>query len=86
MTGNTPTPVMEIVSFRLNAGVETQEFRQAASAIDSLLRARGSASDRRLVVDDDGLWTDIIEWTSMAEAKTAAEELVQHPLFAPSKP
>ena len=86
MTQTTPdatAPVMEIVSFRLNEGVSDDDFRQAASAIDSLLRDRGTASERRLVVDDDGLWTDIIEWTSMEEAKSAAEELVKDPLFAP---
>ena len=82
-TPDTTAPVMEIVSFRLNPGVEAEDFRNAASAVDSLLRARGTASARRLVVDDDGLWTDIIEWASMAEAKSAAEDLVQDPLFAP---
>lgn len=76
-------PVMEIVSFRLNVGVSPEDFRQAADAIDSLLRDRGTASARRLVMDDDGLWTDIIEWSSMDEAKAAAEHLVKDPLFAP---
>ena len=80
---STDTPVMEIVTFRLNAGVAADDFRQAASAIDQLLRQRGTAASRRLVVDEDGLWTDIIEWASMAEAKSAAEDLVQDPLFAP---
>jgi len=75
--------VMEIVSFRLNDGVDPEEFRKAASAIDKLLQDRGTASTRTLVVDEDGLWTDIVEWTSMEEAKSAAEELVKDPLFAP---
>ena len=76
-------PVMEIVSFRLNQGVNANDFRAAASAIDTLLQTRGTASARTLVVDEDGLWTDIVEWTSMAEATSAAEELVKDPLFAP---
>ncbi len=77
------THVMEIVSFRLKDGVDVEDFRIAASAIDRLLHDRGTASARTLVVDEDGLWTDIVEWTSMEEAKSAAEELVQDPLFLP---
>ena len=75
--------VMEIVSFRLRDGVDVQDFRLAAGAIDRLLHKRGTVSARTLVVDDDGLWTDIVEWTSMEEAKLAAEELVKDPLFQP---
>lgn len=75
--------VMEIVSFRLKTGTDTEAFRQAAQAIDALLSYRGTAVSRSLVVDDDDVWTDMIEWTSMDEAKAAAEELVKDPLFAP---
>ena len=81
---NTETPhVMEIVSFRLNTNADPTAFRHAARAVDKLLRNRGTAISRSLVVDDDDVWTDIIEWTSMAEAKAAAEDLVKDPLFAP---
>ncbi len=74
--------VMEIVSFRLTDGADAGAFRAAASKLDGLLRDRGSAVARTLVMDEDGLWTDIVEWTSMDEAKSAAEELVKDPLFA----
>ncbi len=80
---NGETRVMEIVSFRLNDGVDAEEFRKAAEAIDTLLQGRGTATARTLVVDDDGLWTDIVEWSTMEEAKSAAEELVKDPLFGP---
>ena len=81
---NTEEPhVMEIVSFRLKADADPVAFRTAAKAVDSLLHARGTAVSRALVLDDDDLWTDIIQWTSMAEAKAAAEELVKNPVFAP---
>lgn len=81
---NTEDPhVMEIVTFRLTADTDPVAFRQAAKAVDVLLKDRGTAVSRALVADDDDLWTDIIEWTSMAEAKAAAEELVTDPAFAP---
>ena len=82
-TPETAAPVMEIVSFRLREGVNPDEFQKAVKAIDTLLHQRGTASARTLVVDDEGLWTDIIQWQSMAEAKFAAEELIKDPLFAP---
>ena len=75
--------VMEIVSFRLKAGTDPMAFHKAAEAIDTLLSYRGTAVSRSLVMDDEDVWTDIIEWTSMEEAKAAAEELVKDPLFAP---
>jgi hypothetical protein len=86
---NTPMPidapqhVMEIVSFRLNPDADPTAFEAAARAIDTLLHKRGTVASRSLVVDENGLWTDIVEWTSMEEAKAAAEELVKDPLFAP---
>ena len=82
-SGITADPVLEIVSFRLNKGVAPQDFETAARAIDALLQTRGTATSRTLVMDDDGLWTDIVQWSSMAEAHSAAEELTKDPAFAP---
>jgi hypothetical protein len=81
---NTETAhVMEIVTFRLKADADPVAFRTAAKGLDRLLHSRGTAVSRALVVDDDDVWTDIIQWTSMEEAKAAAEELVKDPAFAP---
>ncbi len=77
------TPVMEIVSFRLQDGTNAKDFQNAARAIDRLLRERGTASARTLVCDADGLWTDIVQWRNMDEAQAAAEDLVKDPAFAP---
>lgn len=79
----TPETVMEIVSFRLHDTVAPADFETAARAIDALLQKRGTATSRTLVRDEDGLWTDIVQWTSMAEAHSAAEELTKDPAFAP---
>ncbi len=76
-------PVMEIVSFRLLGTVAPKDFETAARAIDTLLAKRGTARSRTLVRDDDGLWTDFIEWPSLAEAQSAADELTKDPAFAP---
>ncbi len=82
-TGSGPKGhVIEIVSFRLIDGADPGAFRDAARKLDGLLQDRGSAVARTLAVDEEGLWTDIVEWTSMDEAKSAAEDLVKDPLFA----
>ena len=78
-----PEPVLEIVSFRLNEGVSDTAFLDAAAGTEAMLRARGALVRRYLVRDETGLWTDIIEWTSMEAALAAAETVLQHPDFAP---
>ena len=77
------TPVLEIVSFRVVQGTDTADFLNAARATEAMLHDRGALVRRFLTVDDNGLWTDVIEWTSMDEALAAAEAVMQHPDFAP---
>ena len=76
-------PVLEIVTFRTVEGIDLEQFLNAARGTDAMLRERGALIRRFLTVDDDGLWTDVIEWTSMDEALAAAEAVMQHPDFAP---
>ena len=77
-----PSPVLEIVSFKLIDGSDEGTFLDAARGTENMLRARGSLIRRFLVKDENGLWTDIIEWTSMEEALSAAEAVMQEPDFA----
>lgn len=77
------TPVLEIVTFRTVEGIAPDQFLNAARATETMLRERGALVRRFLTVDDSGLWTDVIEWTSMNEALAAAEAVIQHPDFAP---
>lgn len=83
MRAHAPTPVLEIVSFKLNDGVTDGAFLAAAHGTEALLRDRGALVRRYLVRDDTALWTDVIEWTSMEAALAAAEAVMQHPDFAP---
>ena len=75
--------MLEIVTFRLNEAVTQEQFLTAAAGTEQMLRDRGALTRRFLTVDDDGLWTDVIEWTSLPEALSAAEEVLQHPDFVP---
>ena len=77
------TPVLEIVTFRTVEGTDTEQFLNAARTTEAMLRERGSLIRRFLTLDESGVWTDVIEWTSMDEAIGAAEAVMQHPDFAP---
>lgn len=80
--GSTQDPVLEIVTFRLIDGADAVTFLKAAHGTEKVLRDRGSVVRRYLVQDENGQWTDVIEWTSMTEALSAAEAVMQTPDFA----
>ena len=80
------TPDMEIVSFRLQDGTNAEDFQNAARAIDSLLRERGTASARTLVCDADGLWTDIVQWRNWTKRKPPPKTWSRIPPSPPSAP
>lgn len=76
-------PVLEIVTFRTVEGTDREQFLNAARTTEAMLREHGSLIRRFLTVDESGVWTDAIEWTSMDEAMAAADAVMQHPDFAP---
>ncbi|QJF53142.1 hypothetical protein G3256_06785 [Roseobacter ponti] len=75
--------VAEIVTFRLSAGADVDAFLTAADGMTPFLQSTGAALSRTLSVDETGLWTDHITWTSMRAAKDAAAEMMQQPEAAP---
>ena len=81
--GQSPSPVAEIVTFRLVPGTDPADFVAAAQAMGPFLRGTGAMVQRTLSVDADGLWTDHITWTSLAAAKAAAEAMFAQPEAAP---
>ena len=76
-------PVAEIVTFRLTDGADTAAFAKAADRMTPFLKDTGAVLSRILSVDEDGLWTDHITWTSMQAALAAAQDMMQQPEAAP---
>jgi len=76
-------PVIEIVQFRLVPGSDPAVFISLAQDTEAPLRRQPGFVSRRLVQGTDGNWTDIIEWTSLAAATTAAAAIMAEPDFAP---
>ena len=81
--GHSILPVAEIVTFRLNAGVDEAQFLSDAQATDAIVRAAQGFITRTLSKGEDGVWTDYILWQTLADAQAAAKTVVNDPAFAP---
>ena len=79
--GSASQPVAEIVTYRLNNGVSQSEHVEAAKATRAFLIETGAVITRTLSVDETGLWTDHIIWTSLDAAKAAEAQAIQRPEF-----
>jgi len=80
--GSSSQPIAEIVTYRLNENVLPIDHISAAKATRAFLNETGAVIARTLTVDDTGLWTDHIIWTSLDAAKAAEAEAMQRPEFA----
>jgi hypothetical protein len=76
-------PVLEIVQFRLVAGIDPASFIRMAQATEAPLRRQPGYISRRLVQGGDGEWTDIVEWIDLAAATKAGEVIMTAPEFGP---
>jgi hypothetical protein len=76
-------PVAEIVTFRLAEGADPAAFAKAADGMTPYLQGTGAVLSRTLSVDEDGIWTDHITWTSLQAATSAAEKMMQAPQAMP---
>ncbi|MEL6807443.1 MAG: hypothetical protein AAFO97_06655 [Pseudomonadota bacterium] len=79
----TTHPVAEVVNFRLVDGTDPAAFVAAADDMGPFLRSTGAMITRTLSVDETGLWTDHITWTSLEAAKAAAAQMFEHPAAQP---
>lgn len=77
------SPVAEIVTFRLTKDADKSAFIEAAKGMEPFLASTGAMIKRNLSRDEDGVWTDHIEWTSMQAAKDAAAAMMQRPEASP---
>ncbi|WP_299687094.1 hypothetical protein [uncultured Tateyamaria sp.] len=82
-TSPAPLPVAEIVTFRLVEGTDPAAFVAAAKAMGPFLRGTGAFVRRTLSVDNDGLWTDHILWSSQDTAIAASNAMFEQPEARP---
>ena len=77
-----PTPVLELVTFRLIPGTDPAAFAAAAEATRPLVAARPGFRARHLAQDREG-WADLVVWDSLTAAEAAAQAVMADPAFAP---
>ncbi|WP_435258764.1 hypothetical protein ACSBLW_03025 [Thioclava sp. FR2] len=77
------SPVLEMVSFRLEQGATDTAFLAAAKATEAPLRCQPGFLRRSLVGAPDGTWTDLVEWTDMGAAQAGAQAMMAEPAFQP---
>ena len=73
--------VTEVVLFRLNEGTQESDFLRDSQTISDLLKTYDGCIQRELSTTEDGLWVDIVIWKDMQTALSAAEQIVQNPIF-----
>ncbi|MBO9476234.1 hypothetical protein J7382_01685 [Shimia sp. R11_0] len=73
--------VIEIVRFRLNAGVTSTQATAAWEKSQSFVQSQPGFLRRRLATTSDGEWLDEVEWESLdhAHAASAAFDPEAHP-------
>lgn len=81
--GTTNSPVLEIVSFRLKPGLSDQDFLALARATEAVVAAQAGFTGRHLMRNEDGLWTDMVNWQSLDLATKAATVVMANPAFSP---
>ncbi len=76
-------PVIEAVSFKLNANVSDADFVAASKAVDHFVESCDGFIRRRLSKGEDGQWLDHLEWASMEQAKKAGDAFLKNKDLAP---
>ncbi|MDX2139050.1 MAG: hypothetical protein SF123_13255 [Chloroflexota bacterium] len=67
---------VEIVLFRLNAGVSPEQFLAAAKPTFDLLPRFDGYINRELSMSEDGWWVDVVHWRDMESALAASERIM----------
>jgi heme-degrading monooxygenase HmoA len=73
--------VLEMVLFRLNAGVLEQDFVMAAQAVGNDLKQCKGFIGRRLYQNPNGQWVDLVQWQTLADAEAAMQAAPTFPNF-----
>ena len=75
--------IAEIVSFKLSHGTDAGDFVKLIESTGKFTEAAPGFVSRQLSCGDDGVWTDLVIWSSMDHAKAAQEEFPKQD-FAPA--
>jgi hypothetical protein len=75
--------VIEIVTFKLAAGVSDEAFLKHTDVVNSYISSRKGFISRRLSKAADGSYLDHVTWESLTDATTAMESSMKEASLAP---
>ena len=70
---------LEIVTFTLHPGARDAFVAGRPAAIGALAARFPALLDARLAEGEDGVWTDVVRWGTLEDARRAAEAFPQIP-------
>jgi antibiotic biosynthesis monooxygenase (ABM) superfamily enzyme len=73
MNTSQKTAVIELVRFKLIAGVTQEDYVAACAKTDAFVQAQPGFRARALSLAEDGTWTDYVTWADMDSAQAAAK-------------
>ncbi|MCT4556905.1 MAG: hypothetical protein N4A61_02485 [Pelagimonas sp.] len=68
---------MDFVTYKLNDGVSVEDFMTASQSLTDWLKTREGFVARRCGVDENGVWADTSEWTSLAALQATSAAFMQ---------
>ena len=77
------THTLEVAMFRLKEGTDREAFLRASDATMSALKSYSGFIRREVHTSEEGQWLDLIYWTSLEEAMSAAEQIMSDPACHP---
>lgn len=69
-------PVMELVTFRLNANCAPEAFVAACEPVNTWVRTQPGFQSRTVSRNEQGTWFDVILWDSAETANAAAGKIM----------
>jgi hypothetical protein len=75
---------LEIVTYKLKAGINDGAFRKASEDMERQFAAKQKGFLKRIVgTSDTGEWVDVVTWETMEDALAASEAAMKSPACAP---
>ncbi len=69
-------PVMELVTFKINANCTPEAFAAACEPVNVWVRTQPGFQSRTVSRNQEGTWFDVIFWDSAESANTAAAKIM----------
>ncbi len=71
---------IEVVTFRMKDGITIPEAQTQLEKLNDCVRQFDGFIERKLSVNEEGVWMDIVSWTTNEAAQLAAEKVMQDPV------